>query len=272
MTYTMNTPDMGHNPHIALVGCGGTGGFVAEGLCRLFTGRQMRLLIIDDDLVEPHNLLRQNFQQHDVGRPKAQAMAERLSRQYQREIGYCLQRFTRRPGISWEEFIYEQDQLIIMCVDNPGARREMAENLAVSGRGTWLIDAGNDQDWGQVLVGNTHSLPDYPRPAFHQATRTCRSVPSPYLQRPDLTAAASRAAPDMDCAAALDLTGQDPTINQMIAMLATQVVRRMAANNCPYMGLYLDLQQGTMNPRLLNAKNVSEATGISQADLTGERA
>ena len=28
------------HPWITVVGCGGTGGFVAEGLCRLFQGRE----------------------------------------------------------------------------------------------------------------------------------------------------------------------------------------------------------------------------------------
>ena len=268
----MSTPDLGQNPQITLVGCGGTGGFTAEALCRLFTGRQMRLLIMDDDLVEPHNLLRQNFHHQDTGRPKAQAMAERLSQQYQREIGYCLQRFGRQTEISYENIWRHRNQLIIMCVDNPGSRREMAQNLAEQGSHAWLIDAGNDRDWGQVLVGNTHTLEDYPTPAFHQATRTCRAVPSPYLQRPDLTTAVSKTAPDLDCAAALDLTDQDPTINQMMAMLITQVVRRMAANNCTFMGLYLDLQQGTMNPRQINPENLSEATGIPREELIGETA
>jgi len=37
------------------------GGFVAEGLCCLFQGRQATIVLVDHDRVEPHNLLRQNF-------------------------------------------------------------------------------------------------------------------------------------------------------------------------------------------------------------------
>ena len=54
----------------------------------------------------------------------------------------------------------------------------------------------------------------------------------------------------MDCAAALDLTDQDPTINQMMASLVLQVVRRMVAGSCPFMGLYLDMEQGTVDAAL----------------------
>ena len=52
----------------------------------------------------------------------------------------------------------------------------------------------------------------------------------------------------MDCAAALDLTDQDPTINQMMASLVIQIVRRMVAGTCPFMGLYLDMELGTVTP------------------------
>ena len=68
------------------------------------------------------------------------------------------------------------------------------------------------------------------------------------MQRPDLLTAVPTTPPDVDCAAALDLTDQDPTINQMMASLVLQVVRRMAAGTCPFMGLYLDMEQGTVTP------------------------
>ena len=64
----------------------------------------------------------------------------------------------------------------------------------------------------------------------------------------------------MDCAAALDLTDQDPTINQMMASLALQVVRRMVAGTCPFMGLYLDMEQGTVTPTYATPETVARVT------------
>ena len=63
--------------------------------------------------------------------------------------------------------------------------------------------------------------------------------------------------PDVDCAAVLDLTDQDPTINQMMASLVLQVVRRMAAGTCPFMGLYLDMEQGTVTPTYATPETVA---------------
>jgi ThiF family len=44
---------------IVLVGCGGTGAFVAESICRLFVGRQASLYLVDPDRVETTNVARQ---------------------------------------------------------------------------------------------------------------------------------------------------------------------------------------------------------------------
>ena len=75
---------------IVIVGCGGTGGFLAEAVCRLLIGRQAQLFLIDPDRVEPHNCLRQAFAEEEVGQFKAEVLARRLSRMYHRTIGYDL--------------------------------------------------------------------------------------------------------------------------------------------------------------------------------------
>ncbi len=81
------------------------------------------------------------------------------------------------------------------------------------------------------------------------------------MQRHDLLTAVSTTPSDVDCAAALDLTDQDPTINQMMASLVLQVVRRMAAGTCPFMGLYLDMEQGTVSPTYATPETVERVVG-----------
>jgi len=46
---------------IVLVGCGGTGGFLAEALARLLLGRRAALFLVDPDRVALENLGRQAF-------------------------------------------------------------------------------------------------------------------------------------------------------------------------------------------------------------------
>ena len=93
MPYYLDNAFMLDNPWITVVGCGGTGGFVAEGLCRLFQGREATIVLVDHDRVEPHNLLRQNFYAEDVGKFKSLALADRLAKAYRRPVSYSVYAF-----------------------------------------------------------------------------------------------------------------------------------------------------------------------------------
>ena len=259
MPYYLDNEFLLDKPWITVVGCGGTGGFVAEGLCRLFTGREATIVLVDHDRVEPHNLLRQNFYADDVGRFKSQALADRLARSYRRPIGYSVYPFREDAsgshGRRWPGIPNYGNCLLIGCADNAAARRAMAECLTGGGRHQWLIDAGNDTNWGQILVGNVAEPRPWEEPVIRRS-RPATCCPRPHLQRPDLLTTVPTTPADLDCAAALDLTDQDPTINQVMASLVLQVVRRMVAGTCPFMGLYLDMEQGTVTPSYVTSEAV----------------
>ena len=196
MPYYLDNAFLLDNPWITVVGCGGTGGFLAEGLCRLFQGREATIVLVDHDRVEPHNLLRQNFYAEDVGKFKSQALADRLARAYRRPVGYSVYAFReedsgsdggRYPGLP-----SYGNSLLIGCADNAAARRAMAESLPGDPR-RWLIDAGNDTNWGQVLIGNVADRDFGDEQAF--VDQTCHLLPAPTVQRPDLLTAVSTTPP-----------------------------------------------------------------------------
>jgi len=58
---------------VAILGVGGIGSWVALDLA--LVGAK-RLILVDPDLIEPHNLNRTPFRQQDIGKPKVQALAE----------------------------------------------------------------------------------------------------------------------------------------------------------------------------------------------------
>ena len=193
-----------------------------------------------------------------MGRFKSQALADRLARAYRRPVGYSVYAFreedSRSDGGRYPGLPPYGNSLLIGCADNATARRAMAECLPGNPR-RWLIDAGNDTNWGQVLIGNVADRDFGDEQAF--VDQTCYLLPAPTVQRPDLLTAVSTTPPDVDCAAALDLTDQDPTINQMMASLVLQVVRRMVVGTCPFMGLYLDMEQGTVTPTYATPETVA---------------
>ena len=248
MDYHLNTYDIATRVNIIIVGCGGTGGFVAESVCRLLTGRDNSITLVDHDRVEPHNLLRQHFYREDIGQFKSKVLADRLARSYGRIIGYSTHPLSENTHMDNLGIPNHESQLIIGCVDNAKARKAMDYHLEGNQR-RWLIDAGNGTNWGQILIGNSRAreLTENDVESMFR-DNICLRAPGPALQRPDILTTVLETPTDIDCAQAMDLTDQDPTINGMMAALVTQVTRRMLAGTCPFMGLYLDLELGQVTP------------------------
>jgi molybdopterin/thiamine biosynthesis adenylyltransferase len=62
---------------VGIVGAGGLGGWIIEGLARMGVGR---LIVIDGDVFDENNLNRQAFcRESDLGRPKAEAARQRVA-------------------------------------------------------------------------------------------------------------------------------------------------------------------------------------------------
>jgi len=236
---------MAEDSRILLVGCGGTGSFVAEGLCRLLIGNKTPLILIDPDRVEPHNLGRQQFFAGDVGKFKSQALAERLSRQYGRTIAYSVYPYM-------DDLIYKDyggglhtraaQGIIVGCVDNPAARRSIAESMHF---GNWWLDAGNGYSSGQVLIGNAPDV-GYLKKCFHEEPGEVYALPIPSLQLPSLLAPEAKPDKDnKDCAEAVVADEQSPVINQAMATMVLEFMHLILEGNLTWMGAYLDLEAGT---------------------------
>ena len=56
----------------------------------------------------------------------------------------------------------------------------------------------------------------------------------------------------------------------MTASLVIQVVRRMVAGACPFMGLYLDMELGTVNPTYATPEAVARVVGSRPELLIGQ--
>ena len=255
---------------ILVVGCGGTGSFVAEGLCRLLINSDTPLILIDPDHVEPHNLVRQQFFSGDVGKFKSQALAERLSRQYGRVIGYSVYPYMHDLiHKDWGGGLHTRaaQGLIIGCVDNVAARRSIAESLDF---GNWWLDAGNGYSSGQVLIGNTNTVAHL-EGCFDQENQEVYALPQPILQLPSLLVPPTRPVNDsQDCAEAVMAEEQSPVINQSMAALVLEFVHRFLQGRLSWMGAYLDMEAGTLQTVPAEPEIVARMLGVKVDTLVSQ--
>jgi hypothetical protein len=217
---------------VTVVGCGGTGGFAAESLCRLLPGHA-DLVLVDSDRVEERNLLRQNFYREDLERFKSETLAHRLAKKFDRQVGYS----TLPVAMTQLAF----PGLVIGCVDNGLARRDIARAVKeMIHDGSWWVDAGNGENYGQVIIGNT-DVASYCLPTKD----IYYGLPLPTIQKPELLNQAPKA---RGCAEVAEEQG--PTINLTMAAVVVEVVRRLIAGTCSWVQLYIDMEAGTLVPVL----------------------
>ena len=262
--YCLSTKNMPtRNASIMIIGCGGTGGFVAEGLCRLPSAAGYEIVLVDFDRVEPHNLRRQSFYEGDIGKFKSQALAERLSRLYGRQVIYSVYPFSKELELILDSdfgngFYTRLDTgIIIGCVDNAAGRKAIAGNIQPFG---WWLDAGNGEHSGQVLIGNTDDNRHLESSFLNDGTVT--RLPLPTTQQPSLLVPAPQPEKRLDCAEAVEAGDQSPVINQAMAVLVLEFMDRLLTGRLTWMGAYLDLEAGTLSTVPAMPKEVARLTGL----------
>lgn len=109
---------------IAIIGTGGTASFLAPAANLLLSGENSKLVLMDADIVEKHNLSRQIFAKQDIGKPKAGAMARKLSRSRDDVTVSFVQEYlsTDTELELIEALDVESEPVLICCADNHPAR------------------------------------------------------------------------------------------------------------------------------------------------------
>jgi PRTRC genetic system ThiF family protein len=271
--------DHGNALKIYLVGCGGTGSWLAPHLVRLARflreTRQMnvRLTLIDPDTVEMKNVFRQNFGEAEVGGCKAELLALRYSAAWGQSIQVHATQFDK----GMVQLEYGDLGVIVGCVDNAAARRVIAETLTQDNNlrnaeglpRLWWLDTGNGKDTGQVLFGAArnvrqlqHAFPYFPDQSF------CVNLPAPDLQHPDLLVAQIKTTPqtkktNVSCAEMALMGDQWPSINAIVANVAATYLWRLFADpkGLTMFATYCNLDVLSTRSRFITPDAVAQAIG-----------
>lgn len=262
-----------------LIGAGGTGSFAAHAVARLVyelnsRGKPSELVIVDPDRVEKNNIPRSNFCAGEIGRFKAQTLAERLTLAWGLEVAHASESFDAEEHFKKDRGWHQQIRVLVGCVDNHLARREIHRALSESERynsdapDTWWIDGGNGKSSGQVLIGSAtrDAAPDK-----HFSTPSiCRSLPAPSLIHPELLEKQKlpvqrREAEEASCPEMIRLGEQSLNINQRVAVEIGEMLTELLLNNSlRRFATYFDLESGTSRSSYCTPEIVAEA--LKQAE------
>ncbi|MCS7233667.1 MAG: HesA/MoeB/ThiF family protein [Synergistetes bacterium] len=130
---------------VAVVGCGGLGGFVIESLARLGVGK---IIAIDPEVFEESNLNRQILSRLDnLGRPKVEEALKRVQ-----EINPEVQLIPIREKLSEENVdrLILGANVVVDALDNIPSRRILIKS--VSKLGIPLVHGAVHGWWGRVCV------------------------------------------------------------------------------------------------------------------------
>lgn len=238
-----------------LVGCGGTGSWLAPAVARVgkllieVFNKQVAIYFYDSDLVEEKNIYRQNFCAAEIGRNKAETLAERFGLTWGIEIIAVTKKFTSLDN-AWGI-----KNIVIGCVDNSDARKAISQNLRKNV--TWL-DCGNTRNYGQILLGTGYEVTDpFAIKGF------CGALPYPHEIHPELikktAGQKTRKEPELSCAEMALQDSQGLAINQRVAAEAADyLVRMLITKDLMKFATYIDLESGTTRSNYITEKVVKE--------------
>ncbi|WP_019584503.1 PRTRC system ThiF family protein [Thioalkalivibrio sp. ALE16] len=255
MTQTLTLPNgwtEGPIP-VDLVGVGGTGSEVLDGLVRMHHGlvglghRGLQVRVFDGDTVSASNIGRQRFGPRDVGQNKAVTLVTRYNLFF---------------GLDWEGVptMAEPETLdswrtptiplVVTCVDRASFRVALADYWRdtgnhFGGRGTRLwLDMGNGQHRGQVVLGHLLGTNGFgvPEPA--------PTLPNIVDLYPEM-----RGQPDDDapsCSMAEALAFQDLWVNKYASMGLSLIWNLIRDGSIDTHGMFFDSKAGSMQPLPIN--------------------
>ena len=134
-----------------VVGVGGTGSLLARGLAKLLIGKNSKMCLIDNDIVERKNIVRQGYQEQDIGDNKALALSRKINSLYDVDCLFIDEYANDVNLLNHIKNHKRYDPVIIGCVDND-ATRKMIEKVVNELKVVTYLDSANSEWEGNIYI------------------------------------------------------------------------------------------------------------------------
>jgi PRTRC genetic system ThiF family protein len=249
-----------------LIGCGGTGSWLAPHLARITKLLRevhqiaVRLAFWDYDAVEEKNIFRQNFSEAEIGMNKAETLARRYGIAWGLEIIALPVPFSAdamyRNNLG-DRYGDSSMPVFITCVDKNTPRQDVAK--VCSQYFGWWLDCGNLKTAGQVSIGR--GLPPRELSPLRFPSMTTWT-PLPSVQFPGILQEEAETRKEemdysgMSCADIALVDEQGLSINHVIASTASAILMKLlVTKDLQYHCAYVSIASGTNfvynSPRIL---------------------
>ncbi len=215
-----------------LVGCGGIGSQLLAPLVRCLrnNSREALLVLVDGDVFEPGNALRQEFPASALGLNKAEALAS-----WVREAGLACQAVPLYLDEANVGDVVREGDLVLLAVDNHRTRALVDRHICSLAEAT-LISGGNDEIDGNVqLVRRRNGV----------------SLDGTLVEiHPEIATATDGPASGEGCTARVAERPQLLVTNLMVASAMLNCLWSICeTGSAPYSEVYLDVVQNAARPR-----------------------
>lgn len=260
---------------IVLLGCGGTGSHLLPNILQYIWAEHLKskmplpeIILIDGDVVEDKNLVRQKFTAVDLGVNKAAALAKRYTGAFGMRIsayeGYISDVDTLKALAP-----YDKTNLIIGAVDNHRARKIIWEHHLgnTSSFGSYWVDAGNEGWHGQVVLGAHFSPRRFDNTTWGTpwteagigASIGAIEIPNFFDEYPVdfMKIGGVPPVPQNDCAIMVEADPQTIQANMMSAFCATQLAIQVISKEIRTCSIYFDAKFGNTTAKVLTKTNLA---------------
>lgn len=254
---------------IIQVGCGGTGSYIVPAICQYISTSihkdTAEIILVDGDIVEQKNLVRQRFIAQDLGRNKAEVLAERYSSAFGVNIKSLAEYLDPEKHASVLSDNNGAPTIVIGAVDNHNARLKIASIVSnLYGRAI-SIDTGNGMWNGQVNL-YTNQVSSYYR-AYNTKglfTQTAPVLPSLLIPPPMLCdfALMEKTVTDFlitdQCATNAETNTQTINANMLSAQCAVSYLYQILSGSVDSFRLFFDAKSGTVRSVPINIDTWTE--------------